>query len=300
LLIFQIFVVSKGINNMGYASINNLYKDQSILQFKMVYACTKVHGTSCNIEYKDGKLKFFSGGEKHDSFIKIFDQEALLKSFQQHEGLDWVTVYGEGFGGKCQGMSDQYGKDLKFIAFEVRIGEDTWLDVPSAEKFVLSLGLDFVPYVYCDSSLETLNAERDKDCPIAIKYGLGTGFKSEGIVIRPPIEVKKNNGSRIVAKHKRDDFRETKTPRAVSEAELQVLTDATAIADEWVTEMRVTHVLDKIDNPELSKMGIMINAMLEDVKREGEGEITWSKEAEKAVKTKAAIMMKRRLTTIKS
>jgi hypothetical protein len=56
--------------------------------------------------------------------------------------------------------------------------------------------------------------------------------------------------------------------------------------------MRVTHVLDKIDSPCMEKMRDIIIAMSEDVKREGEGEIVWSKAVEKAIGKKTAQMVK--------
>lgn len=281
---------------MGYLHIDNLYKSQDILIFKKCYALNKIHGTSAHIAFKDGQIRFFSCGEKHENFVKLFDATALEERFR--EVGKSVTVYGEAYGGKQQGMSATYGPVLRFVAFDVCIGEDGWMTVPRAEAFVKSLGLDFVDYVESSTDLAELDKLRDSDCPQAIRNGMGAGHKREGLVLRPLVELRKNNGSRIICKHKRDDFRETKNTRAVSPEELKVLTDAQAIADEWVTEMRITHVLDKIENQDITNMGNMIKAVLEDVKREGEGEITWSTQAEKNVMTAAAKMIKRRITKV--
>ena len=82
------------------------------------------------------------------------------------------------------------------------------------------------------------------------------------------------NGSGVIAKHKRDEFKETKTPREVSPEQFKILEDAKSIAEEWVTEMRLKHVLDKLPqgiNVESTKM--VIEAMVEDVYREAKGEI---------------------------
>ncbi len=51
----------------------------------------------------------------------MWDTEDLKKKFLE-TGLEEVTIYGEGFGGKMQGMSDTYGKELRFVAFDVKIG----------------------------------------------------------------------------------------------------------------------------------------------------------------------------------
>ena len=90
-------------------------------------------------------------------------------------------------------------------------------------------------------------------------------------------------------------FKETKTPRRLSLEKLAVLEESTAIADEWVTEMRLSHVLDKLGNPDITKMGEIINAMVEDVEREASGEIVKSKGARKAIGKRTALMFKARL-----
>jgi hypothetical protein len=75
-----------------------------------------------------------------------------------------------------------------------------------------------------------------------------------------------------------------------------VLEQAEAIADEWVTEMRLTHVLDKLGNPaDMSATPKVITAMLEDVLREASGEIVESKEARKAIGARAVKLYKTRI-----
>jgi hypothetical protein len=141
-----------------------------------------------------------------------------------------------------------------------------------------------VDYVKIPTEINAINAERDRPSTQAIRNGMGDNHKREGVVLRPPFEVTKNNGNRIIVKHKRDEFRETATPRVIDDPEkLKVLEDANAIAVEWVTQMRLQHVLDKLKNPCMENMREIIRAMSEDIKREGEGEIVWNKEVEKAI-----------------
>jgi hypothetical protein len=278
--------------HMGYMHINNLYKEQEILAFRECFAMEKIHGTSAHISWKEDKLTFFSGGESHDKFVALFDQEALIARFKE-TGVYNVTVYGEAYGGKQQAMSATYGPTLKFVAFDVKIDE-VWLAVPRAEKFVDQLGLEFVDYVKIPTTIEAVDAERDKDSVQAIRNGMGEGKKREGVVLRPPFEVRKNNNGRVMSKHKRDDFSETATPRKVVDPEkMKVLEDAKEVATEWVTEMRLMHVLDKIEDYCIEKMGIIIKAMVEDIKREGEGEIVWSGAVQKAISKDTAILAKR-------
>ena len=302
---------------MGYLSISNLYRPeaQCILQFRTLFALEKIHGTSAHVEYRpaDNRIRYFSGGASHSQFVSLFNETELLEKFK-NLGIPAdksITVYGEAYGGSQQGMSHTYGKQLKFAAFDVQIG-DCWLDVAKAEALVKTLGLEFVYYVVCsmvkqptdanwDSSisLTEIDAERDRPSMQAVRNGVSTmeqymqglGPKREGIVLRPPFEVTKNNGSRVIAKHKGDEFKETATPRPVVDpAKLKVLEDATAVADEWVTATRLEHVLQKIPDYDMDKVPVVINNMTEDVLREGSGEIVDSPAVRKAIGRKAATM----------
>lgn len=121
----------------------------------------------------------------------------------------------------------------------------------------------------------------------------------EGVVLRPLVELTLNNGERVIAKHKRDEERETKSPRkAVDPERLEVLMGAEAVAEEWVTPARLEHVLDKLG----SGIGIertreVISAMVEDVLREGADEIRDSKDARTAIGRKTAELFKASLRT---
>ena len=282
---------------MGYMHIDNLYKNQEVMIFKEVFALEKIHGTSAHIGWKDGALRFFSGGMKHETFTAIFDAPTLVVKFAAMNHPD-VTVYGEAYGGKMQAMAKRYGPAARFAAFDVKVG-DLWLDVPTAAQVVADLGLEFVYYALVPATVEALNAERDAPSKQAQRNGVEGAQHREGIVIRPPIEVRKNNGERIIAKHKRDEERETKTPREVASPEkLAVLSEAQAIAQEWVTPTRLQHVIDKLPHVTgIEHTGDLVKAMTEDVMREGTGEILDSREARQAIGRATAEMWKRRIKT---
>ncbi|GAA4392030.1 RNA ligase family protein [Hymenobacter koreensis] len=282
---------------MGYLHIDNLYKNQVILLFKECYALEKIHGTSAHISWRHAtqRVGFFAGGESHERFIGLFDAEALAAKFNEVFPFADVIVYGEAFGGKQQGMSRTYGPNLCFSVFDVKVG-DVWLAVPSAADVAEKLGITFVAYERVSTDLAALNAERDRDSTAAQRNGMGGGHKREGVVLRPLVEATLNNGSRIISKHKRDEFMETKTPREVSPEAAAILAGAQAIADEWVTPMRLLHVLDKLPQGiGIESTPQVINAMLEDVLREAKGEIVESKAAAKAIGAKAAQVFKQYL-----
>jgi len=282
---------------MGYLHIDNLYKDQTILIFKECYALEKIHGTSAHLSWncKERKVKYFSGGESYERFVKVFNDDILVSNFSELFIDSNAIVYGEAYGGKQQGMSNTYGKELKFVAFDVLVN-GLWLEVPKAENVCNSLNIEFVEYAKVATDLDALNAERDKPSTQAKRNGIDDDKIREGVVLRPLIEFIMKNGSRLIAKHKRDEFKETKTPREVSPEQFKILEDAKAIAKEWVTEMRLKHVLDKLPNDiNIESTKIVIEAMVEDVYREAKGEIAENKDVAKFIGSRAAQLFKKKL-----
>jgi hypothetical protein len=279
---------------MGYMHIDNLYKSQDILLFKWCYALEKVHGTSAHLGLKKGQpVRFFSGGEKHEKFVAVFDEADVIARFDAITTLDDIVVYGEAYGGKQQGMRLTYGDQLRFIVFDVKVGEH-WLSVPDMEQVAHALGLEVVPYAKLSTELADLDRERDRPSIVAQLRGMGDDKVREGVVLRPPIEVVKNNGARIIAKHKCERFSERATPQKIADPEkLAVLAEADAIANEWVTPMRLSHVLDKLQVAlDMSSVRDVITAMTDDVRREAAGEIVESKEAASAIGRRTALLFK--------
>ena len=285
---------------MGYLNIKNLYAEQDILLFKECYALEKIHGSSAHVSWNNGVLGFFSG-ESYAQFLTLFDQVLLTKRFTEKFGTGKIIIYGEAYGGKCQAMSDTYGKQLKFAVFDVRV-EDSWLDVPNAEGVATAMGLEFVSYNKISTDLDIIDKERDADSVQAVRNGMGEGHLREGVVLRPLIELTKNNGKRVIAKHKGERFSERRnTPKVLSPDKLTVLTEATAIAEEWVVPVRLEHILQEL--PHCSGMEHtpeVVRAMIADVYKEAKGEIVESKEVARAIGKKTAELWKKRLCAVLS
>ena len=283
---------------MGYLHIENLYKNVDIMLFKECYALEKIHGTSAHISWKDKQVTIFSGGEKHARFVKLFDVDKLTKLFEELFQYD-VTVFGEAYGGSQQGMSETYGKELKFVAFDVRV-DNYWLDVPNAEDVTKKLGLEFVYFTKIPAQLESINLQRDLPSVQAARNGITEDKLREGIVLRPLIEVIKKNGGRIIVKHKGDSFKETKTKREVDPAKLKLFEDAKAIAEEFVTPNRLKNIISHIKKDELiiENTGKIIKIFIEDIYREAKGEIIESIEVKRAISKKVAILYKKNISKI--
>lgn len=299
---------------MGYLHINNLYKDQTVLEFEEVYVMEKIHGTSAHIAFTKNSpestdpnthnLTFYSGGVSYESFVTLFNRDKLY-SLLSSLGQDDILIYGEAYGSKCQAMAHTYGDDLKFVVFDIKMNGN-WLEVPLAETLAKYLKLEFVDYVRIPAKLENLDAERDKPSTQAIRNGMGSDRPREGIVIRPIRECVDERGNRIIAKHKQERFRETKTPRIVSAENTAMLQQANAIALEWVTEERLNHILHaaqallyNVQGLDQSKVELtiedtrdIIKIMTEDIYREAKGEIVESPEAKSAIGKRTAKLYK--------
>ncbi len=281
---------------MGYLHIDNLYKNQVILMFKECYAMEKIHGTSAHIGWKFElkKVNFFTG-ENHKLFLSLFDEEFLIKKFEEVFPDQDAVIFGEHYAGKCQGMSHTYGKVSKFIGFDVKVG-NVWLNVPNAEDVCQQFRIEFVSYDKITTDLESL--DKEMNCPSiqAARNGIPVPKQREGIVLRPLIELKTNNGERVICKYKPEEFGETKTKREVNPEQLKILSDAKEIAEEWVVNLRLEHVLQRFpQDVNMEAMGDIIKAMIEDVYREGEGELIESKAVNKAIGQKTVQLFKQKL-----
>lgn len=299
---------------MAYAHILNLYKLPTFMDIAgdKVYALEKIHGSSAHVSIVFDRtprpnaangvwtIHRHAGGQSDVSFEKCVPTHQFLAPLTKllvDTKTEKLTIYGEVYGGKCQKMSGTYGVDMRFVGFDVEI-DGKWLTVPKAETLCKDLGIEFVHYELVDNTLEALDKQRDADSVQAIRNGMGPGKLREGIVIKPLVEMVNEFNERLVVKHKRAEFREMATPREVDPAKAQVLSDAQAVSDEWVVDQRLEHVLQKLEVKGMEDTPRVIKAMLEDVKREGEGEIVWSTEVERAIGKRTAALFKKRMTTI--
>jgi hypothetical protein len=279
---------------MGYAHIKNLYQDKTVLLFKEVWATEKIHGTTAWILYDQDlypdTLHYHHGGGPREHFIPLFDERRIYEYLKENFGNKHIRLHGEYYGGKINKQRHRYG-DYGFILFEIRVG-DVFLSFDKVQIIGGKLGLDVVDGVIVPATVEALDRERDRPSVLAMKRGIGDTIEREGIVIHPLIELTKNNGERVIAKHKGERFMETATPRDISPEKLLVLEEAEAIAFEWVTPMRLEHVLDAFPDAELKELPFIIRAMQDDIIKESIGEIKWPDGGMKAVSRRTVELFK--------
>lgn len=111
-----------------------------------------------------------------------------------------VCLYGEGYGAKIQKVGGLYRPDQDFVLFDIKIG-NWWLRREDVEDIGSKLGLDVVPIVGEGTIWEAIRL---------VKAGMKStwgDFESEGLVIRPKVELFARNGKRLITKIKTVDFR---------------------------------------------------------------------------------------------
>lgn len=283
---------------MGYLKIPNLYKEPSILTESQCYAMEKIDGTSAHASYKHATNKISyspgGGGSKLALFTKNFDSK-FPEMMRQMFPSDDVVIYGEAYGGCIQKKSHMYGTKQKFVAFDVWMGtQKKWLTVPEAADVCSKLNIEFVHYQLVPQvSSEALDAQRDAPSVQSKRNGLLTpDFPREGVVLRPLTEKMNKWGERLITKHKRAEERETKTERKVGDV-LPLITDAESIADEFVTEKRLEHILQKLPGHSLKQMNEIIQAMVMDIRLECKGEWNDTPTSRSAIGKQTAVLYKK-------
>lgn len=263
----------------------------------------------------------FSGGITHATFLAMLLathklDEVLAKLTAETLGRDVqeVVIYGEGYGGKCQGLSRVYGP-TNFVAFEVQRG-GYWLDVERAAEFVTRLGLPFVHFERGPVTQEWLTQQRDRPSEQARRNGLwdgnpetGKSFHREGVVIRPLLEWADPSGGRVMVKFRQPESDEKKTPKSLDEGGNLSQETAEKIAEEYSTATRLEHVLsamisrgeagevDGLRGLTIKDTGKVCKAFVEDIAVEAARDdgVEWSDAIGKSVSRKACALWKARL-----
>ena len=165
----------------------------------------KVDGMNIRVMQKEGKITF--GGRTDRAQIPAKLTEILIDTFLPFTnkftdifGDANVCLYGEGYGAKIQKSGGNYRQDQDFVLFDVWVG-GWWLQRKDVEDIGRKLGLNIVPIIGEGTLIDMVNMA---------KKGFNStwgGFKAEGIVARPAVELVARNGSRIITKIKTKDFR---------------------------------------------------------------------------------------------
>jgi len=162
----------------------------------------KVDGTNIRVHWDTQDIRF--GGRTDKAQIQVTLLDELNRLFSSGEMKDkypdtTMTLYGEGYGARIQKGGGNYRPDNSFCLFDVSIGE-FWLERDDVQDIAKVLQLEVVPPVGCGTIAQ------------AIEYVKGSckshwgDFRSEGLVLRPMIQLFNKQGNRIITKVKCKDF----------------------------------------------------------------------------------------------
>lgn len=164
----------------------------------------KVDGTNIRIFWGENTVTF--GGRTDNAQIpatlvnaltELFPVEKMKRVFGSN---GYIVLYGEGYGAKIQKGGGNYRSDQSFVLFDIKI-DDFWLERDSVVGIASQLEIDFVPEI----AIGTLH-EAVELCEDGFDSFWGK-FQSEGLVLRPKVQLFTRQGKRIITKIKCKDFR---------------------------------------------------------------------------------------------
>jgi len=164
----------------------------------------KVDGTNIRVSWEDGEVRF--GGRTDNAQIptRLLNQLQDLfpiEKFQVQFPDGGIVLYGEGYGATIQKGGGNYIKDgVNFTLFDVKVG-DWWLRRDDVLGVASSLSIIPVPLVGFGTLADATGYVRGK--PESF-YG---PFESEGLVVRPKVDLRTRAGHRLIGKLKAQDFK---------------------------------------------------------------------------------------------
>lgn len=172
------------------------------------WICTeKIDGTNIGVVWDGHKVSYIGRTERSDIPKKLiasldaqFQGNEVETIFEQLFGEKQAILFGEGFGGRIQ-KGSHCSEDEDFILFDVYFPES---DVYAKREFVsgvaYALNIKIVPIVFRGGLMGAVNYVVQK--PLSAF----SDKVMEGVVARPLVELKDNQGKRIIVKIKVQDY----------------------------------------------------------------------------------------------
>ena len=115
--------------------------------------------------------------------------------------LKTLTIYGEGYGSSIQKGGGNYAPEPRFAAFDMLIDNIAWLSQGQVQQNCFELGLEMVPII----------GRMTREAVVGIVandhfYSSYGDFPAEGVVARPPAELRDFRNKRVCWKLKHKDF----------------------------------------------------------------------------------------------
>ncbi len=278
-----------------YPSIKNHYQTPFVEKIKWegknvgTWVVTeKIHGANFSFWYDGKELKIAkrSGWFPLDATSFYSSQRIVerygdrIKKMYSEVGADWLTVYGEIYGGSyphedvppTQSKKVQngvwYSSDNEFMAFDILTSNGFKNFIDTQERCELNR-IPFSKILFQGTMDECLEYQNDFQSTIAEdEHGLPSIADNicEGIVIKPNKTQFLRTGERVILKSKNEKFKEksSRKPREPIKVE-GVLKEVVDEIRTYATENRYNSVVSKIGEVNVSHFGEIIRAFSKDI-----------------------------------
>lgn len=168
----------------------------------------KVDGTNIRVHWDGHSVEFGGRTDKAQIPKPLLERlETLFGGYENEQMFEQkfadkeVFLFGEGYGGKIQGVGNQYRKDVDFILFDVMIN-GYYQPRESVVDIANYFNIDVVPIILTGTIQEGIEYVKTNRKSTVAK----NGAELEGVVGRPKMEVFDRTGNRIIVKIKYKDF----------------------------------------------------------------------------------------------
>lgn len=265
-----------------YPHTESLYKHAEILDEKEVVVTEKIHGTSGRLGFVEGNFivgsrkTTLSAEEDNYGFYKWLQALCIPQKMEEKIAPELkqkgIIFCGEFYGSSIQ-SEIKYRDDKDFLVYAIRIGEDfiPWDDIA---PLCAGLAIGVVPLLY--------RGKPDKDTLIALREGpsvINPKEPREGMVVIPATPKRDRRGEWMIYKLKSPQFEERASlKKSKPDLDNTKFLTVKAFANEYVTEQRLSHVIDHlkeqgIEAKTISEIRLVLEEMSRDVKREGEAQL---------------------------
>jgi hypothetical protein len=277
-----------------YPHIENLEEVPKIFELPEVIVTEKIHGSAMRVGWLDGVLRL--GGRKLEftdlrpdtkeglGFISwVFDVGLDRRMKDAFTGED-VILFGEWHGsGTPKKGWPQVQKGIRYVAgndfriFDVKV-QGRYVAQDQIGSWGAKVGLKTMPRLYRGKpDQKVFDSFIDSMSRLGGENGIVDPENTmEGIVIRPPEPMWDESGNFVIAKYKIGKWAERASQQRhpfQPRKERIILPGAREFAEEFVTEIRLEHVLDQLREAsipiESRAMGEVLKRMGQDIKREG-------------------------------
>jgi hypothetical protein len=265
-----------------YPHLESLYKHAEILDEEEVIVTEKLHGTNGRIGYVEGKVvvgsrnRNLSAGDDNAGFYdwvqKMCIPQKMEEKLSQEQKDQGIIFCGEFFGGNIQ-KEIKYHDEKDFRVFAIRVGED-FIPWDAIYTTCAGLAMGVVPVIY--------TGKPDRAKLVDLRQGpsmINPKEPREGIVVVPTVPKRDRKGEWMIYKLKSPEFEE-RASLSHSKPNLDngAYLSARAFANEFVTEQRLSHVIDHLkeqgtEASTIKEIRFVLEEMSRDIKREGEKQI---------------------------